>query len=76
MSTSTPSTRTWAPGIVDDPVAGGLSLQDAEAIVRAVTRRFRIMATALTTYVHDRDEDDRTLRAQLRIIELIAGSSA
>jgi arginase len=37
-----------APGIVDDPVAGGLSLQDAEAIVRTVTRRFRIMATALT----------------------------
>jgi arginase family enzyme len=65
-----------APGIVDDPVAGGLSLEDAEAIVRAVTRRFRIMATAMTTYVPDRDEDNRTLRAQLRIIELIAGSSA
>jgi len=60
-----------APGIVDPPVSGGLSLHDMEAALRAVTTRFGIRAAALTTYNPDRDQDDTTLRAGLRIIELL-----
>jgi arginase len=63
-----------APGIVDDAVPGGLSLEDASGIVRGVAERFDVRAAALTTYVPDRDRDDRTLHAQLRIVELLAGS--
>ncbi|HYN19714.1 MAG TPA: arginase family protein [Thermoanaerobaculia bacterium] len=61
-----------APGIVDDPVPGGLSLHDMEEAIRAVTARFRIRAAALTTYNPELDQDDKTLRAGLRIIELVA----
>ena len=61
-----------APGIVDTPVPGGLSLQDMEEAIRAVAARFRIRAAALTTYNPDLDQDDKTLRAGLRIIELLA----
>ncbi len=60
-----------APGIVDPPVPGGLSLQDMEEVVRAVTARFHVRAAALTTYNPDLDQDDKTLRAGLRIIELL-----
>ncbi len=62
-----------APGIVDSPVPGGLSLQDMEEAVRAVAARFRVRAAALTTYNPDLDQDEKTLRAGLRIIELLAG---
>lgn len=61
-----------APGIVDDPVPGGLSLQEMEEIIHGVTARFRIRAAALTTYNPELDQDDKTLRAGLRIIELVA----
>jgi arginase len=61
-----------APGIVDSPVPGGLSLQNMEEVIRAVAARFRIRAAALTTYNPDLDQDDKTLRAGLRIIELLA----
>jgi arginase len=61
-----------APGVVDHPVSGGLSLQDMEAAIRAVAARFRIRAAALATYNPDRDQDDKTLYAGLRIIELLA----
>jgi arginase len=61
-----------APGIVDPPVEGGLSLQDLEEAVRGVAARFRIMAAALATYNPDLDEGDKTLRAGLRIIALLA----
>ena len=63
-----------APGIVDDPVPGGLSLRDMEEAVRAVTTRLRIKAAAVTTYTPDRDEDDKTLHAALAIVELLADS--
>jgi arginase len=62
-----------APGVVDDPVPGGLTLEDATAIVRAVRERFAIRAAAITTYVPARDRDDRTLRAIVRLSEVIAG---
>jgi arginase len=64
-----------APGIVDEPVPGGLSLADAESIVSATTERFRIRAATLATYTPERDEDDRTLRVGVRLIELIAGAT-
>ena len=60
-----------APGIVDAPVPGGLSLEDAEDVVRAIAERFRIRAAAVTTYNPERDEDEKTLRVALRIVELI-----
>jgi arginase family enzyme len=40
--------------------------------IRAVADRFRIAAAALTTYNPDLDQDDQTLRAGLRIIEVLA----
>jgi arginase len=61
-----------APGVADHPVSGGLSFQDMEEAIRAVAVRFRMRAAALTTYNPDRDQDEKTLRAGLRIIELLA----
>jgi arginase family enzyme len=60
-----------APGVVDEPVPGGLSLADAEAIVRGTSARFRIRAATLATYTPDLDHDDKTLRVALRILELL-----
>jgi arginase len=60
-----------APGIVDEPVPGGLSLEQLEDVVDAVIARFRIRAATLATYTPERDEDERTLRAGLRVIELL-----
>ena len=60
-----------APGIVDEPVPGGLSLADAEAIIAAVAERFRMRAVTLATFTPERDVDDRTLRLALRLVELI-----
>ncbi len=59
------------PGVVDEPVPGGLSVEDAETIVRATTRHFRIRAATLATYAPDRDRDGRTVRVVLRLIELL-----
>jgi arginase len=65
-----------APGIVDEPVAGGLSLGQMEEILGGVASRFRIRAAALTTFTPARDEDDRTLRAGLRILDLLGDHAA
>ncbi len=62
-----------APGIVDPPVPGGLSLQDIEELTRAVAARFRVRAATLANHDPERDRDDTTLRTGLRIIELLAG---
>jgi arginase len=61
-----------APGVVDEPVPGGLSLEDAETIVRATAERFRIRAATLATYNPELDEEEKTLRVGLRILELLA----
>jgi arginase len=58
-----------APGIVDDPVPGGLSLEQLEHALRAVRERFRVAAIAVTTYNPQRDRDDRTLHAAVRAVE-------
>jgi arginase len=60
-----------APGIVDDQVPGGLSRADGEQIVRAVVERFAVRAATITTYVPERDRDDRTLGLVLDLIELL-----
>jgi arginase len=60
-----------APGVADEPVPGGLSLEDGEAIIRATAERFRIKAATLATYTPDLDRDDKTLRLGLRLIELL-----
>jgi arginase family enzyme len=60
-----------APGVVDEPVPGGLSLEHAAAIVGATAKRFRIRAATLATYTPDRDQEDQTLRVALRMIELL-----
>jgi arginase len=61
-----------APGIADEPVPGGLTLKQAETIIRATAKRFRIQATTLATYTPDRDPEERTLRLALSLIELLA----
>jgi arginase family enzyme len=61
---------------VDPPVPGGLSLHELEDALVAVTARFRLRAAAVTTFDPERDPDGRTLRAALRIVELLAGAPA
>jgi arginase len=65
-----------AAGIVDEPVPGGLSLEQLEEVVRAVTARLRLRAVALTTFTPARDREDRTLRAGLRVLELLAPATS
>jgi arginase len=65
-----------APGIVDEPVPGGLSLPQMEDIVHAVTARLPIAAATIATYTPARDQQDRTLLADLRIIELLGEYAA
>jgi arginase len=64
---------TVAPGVVDEPVAGGLSLRDGELVVRAVLERFGVSAATFATYVPARDRDGVTLDLQLRLLELLVG---
>jgi arginase len=60
-----------APGVVDRPVPGGLSLEQAQEAIRAVTSRFALRAVDLAVYNPDLDVENRTLLAGLRIIELL-----
>jgi arginase family enzyme len=61
-----------APGIADQPIPGGLTLEQAETLVRATADRFRIRAATLATYAPERDRDEGTLRLALSLIELLA----
>ena len=61
-----------APGLVDDPVPGGLSMPQMEEAIRTLAARFRLRAVALVTYNPDRDQEEKTLRAGLRILDLLA----
>jgi arginase len=65
-----------APGIVDAPVPGGLSLHELEEVVRGVSARFHLHAAALTTFNPSLDEGNRTLHAALRVVELLAEHAA
>jgi arginase family enzyme len=64
-----------APGVADEPVPGGLSADDAEAIIRATAEHLHIKAATLATYTPEFDSDDRTLRLGLRLIEVIGESA-
>jgi arginase family enzyme len=61
-----------APGIADEPVPGGLTLEQAATVIRATADRFRIRAATLATYAPQRDREERTLRVALSVIELLA----
>jgi arginase len=63
-----------APGVVDEPVPGGLSVEDAETIIRGTAERFSIRAATFATYTPERDEDEKTMRLALRLIELVGES--
>jgi arginase len=65
-----------APGVVDEPVPGGLSLAQMEDLIRAVTARLPIAAATIATYTPANDHRDRTLTADLRIIELLGEYAA
>ena len=52
------------------------ALDQMEEIVRGVTSRFHVKAAALTTFTPARDEDDRTLRAGLRVLDLLGDYAA
>lgn len=60
-----------APGIVDEPVPGGLTGTDAEEIIRGAAHRFRVRAATLATYTPDNDRDEKTLQLALGLIEAI-----
>jgi arginase len=61
-----------APGVADEPVPGGLTLEQADAIIRATADRFRIRAATLATYAPDRDREQRTPRLALSLIKQLA----
>jgi arginase len=61
----------FAPGVVDRPAPGGLSLEQLETAVRGIADRFRVQAIDLAVYNPERDIEDRTLRSGLRVIEVI-----
>jgi arginase len=61
-----------APGVLLAPVPAGMSLEHMEESLRAVFARFRVRAATLAVYDPDHDQDDRTLRTALRIIEVLA----
>jgi arginase len=65
-----------APGVVDEPVPGGLSLAQMEELANAVAARLPIAAATIATYTPANDHQDRTLTADLRIIELLAEHAA
>jgi arginase len=60
-----------APGVVDDPVPGGLSERDADSIISATAERFPIRAVTLATYTPQFDRHERTLALGLRLVEII-----
>jgi arginase len=65
-----------APGTADEPVPGGLSVADAEAIIEGIGGRFAIRAVTLATFAPERDEEDKTLRVALRLLELVGELAA
>jgi arginase len=60
-----------APGIVDEPVPGGLSLAQAETIIRGAAARRPIAAATLATFDPEHDDGERTERLALALIRLI-----
>lgn len=65
-----------APGVVDEPVPGGLTMPAMSAVIHDVATRLPITAATLATYTPANDYDDMTLEADLAIIELLAAHAA
>jgi arginase len=65
-----------APGIVDEPVPGGLSLDQMELLLHATTSRLPLAAVTIATYTPANDQQDRTLESNLRILELLGDHAA
>ena len=65
-----------APGVVDEPVPGGLSLAQMQELIRAAAARLPIAAATIATYTPANDHQDQTLDADIRIIELLAEYAA
>jgi arginase len=61
-----------APGVVDEPVPDGLSYEDVAFVIEQIGSRFRICAATLATFTPARDQDDRTLRLGLQLVDLLA----
>lgn len=61
-----------APGVADEPVPGGLDLDQARTIIGATCDRFRLRAATLATYAPARDRDDATRGLALDLIALLA----
>jgi arginase len=59
-----------APGIGDPPVPGGVTVEELDGVIGALDGR--IVAAAVTTFVPERDRDDRTLDLIVRAVELIS----
>jgi arginase len=65
-----------APGVVDEPVPGGMTLDQVEAVLDVAASRFRLRAATVSTYDPERDREGSTLRAALRIVELLGAAAA
>jgi arginase len=65
-----------APAIVDEPAPGGLTFDDAAFVIGGAAQRFRIRAVTLATYTPANDEDEKTLRLALSLIDLIGQHTA
>jgi len=65
----------YAPG-VDFPAPNGLSVEDVETAVSMVARIFRIRAASLTAYNPDKDEENKTLQAGMRLLATVADAVA
>jgi arginase len=65
-----------APGVVDEPVPGGLSLAQMQDLIRAAAARLPIAAATIATYTPANDHQDQALDADIRIIELLAEHAA
>lgn len=57
-----------APGTADEPVPGGLTLEQAQTIIAGTAERILIRAATFATYAPDRDREERTLRLALTLI--------
>jgi arginase len=58
-----------APGVVDEPVPGGMSLGDVDELLHGVIRRFQVAALTVATFNPERDQGDRTRDAVIHLIE-------
>jgi arginase len=65
-----------APGIVDEPVPGGLSLREVRQTIEAAAARFRVRAVTLATFNPARDRGDTTLRVALELVGIVGGIAA